>query len=276
MQHIDTIFGRFASECRRRLDLTYDYETSAIFSFFDVAAFLEANAIVDVGANIGVYSVFCLGVPSVTEVHAIEPAPGSFELLKRNAALQDGTSRITLHQAAASNINSQLKFNIVDPLSGVNAIAKPTDKGETIIVEARKVDELVKASGRRIAIKIDVEGHELNALDGMTSLLSSNECYVQVECLRESRLSDLRDFMAFYGFHYVFSLRDDHLFVSQSLGPLVPDILAIVADAVSNDLHDLMTLRRQKREIAIAARKLRDAAGYKHDPVNLRRGQSPF
>lgn len=143
-------------------------------------------------------------------------------------------------------------------------------------MKADRVDNVISIKGKRTAVKVDVEGHELSALEGMRALFSDNECYVQVESLREDRVGELRQFMMSIGYSYVFSLRDDHLFLAPSLKHLMSDVLAIISDAVSADLRHLVVLRREKRTIALAARKLREAAGYRKDPLYLGRDESPF
>lgn len=115
---INTVFGTYLTPSRSRLDLTYDYETSAIFSFFDVAKLIDATAVVDVGANIGVYSIFCLQLPKIDEVHAFEPAPASFDLLKRNVNEQPRRDRVRIYDVAASSSTGTVKFTIVSPMSG--------------------------------------------------------------------------------------------------------------------------------------------------------------
>src|ERR1700743_1910141 len=100
---VTTIFGKFTTESKRRLDLTYDYETCAIRSFRGIALHLSATQVVDIGANIGVYSIYLHGSPSVEQVHAFEPAPAAFELLKKNIDIQSQGSKITAYDLALSS-----------------------------------------------------------------------------------------------------------------------------------------------------------------------------
>lgn len=275
---IETVFGVYSAPSKGRLDITYDYETSTIYAFKRILRDIEAYSLVDVGANIGVYSVFCSDSPSLKEIHAFDPAPASFELLSQNAALQRRDRvEIQAHQIAASSTVSVVPFQIVAPTSGANAIASGKEAGkEYIEVEARPIDDIVKTRHNRMAVKIDVEGHEAEAIRGMKSLLSDNDCFVQVEALRDTRIKEVRELLESYGYDYIFSLRDDHLFLHRNLAGHTKDILSIISASLYHDLRDLMHLRREKRTAAIAARKLREQIMYNKDPLYLPQEANPF
>ena len=55
---IDTIYGRFRRDAKHRLDLTYDYEAAEIRAFYRIAEFISPTLMLDIGANIGVYSIY--------------------------------------------------------------------------------------------------------------------------------------------------------------------------------------------------------------------------
>ena len=48
------------------------------------------------------------------------------------------------------------------------------------------MDSVFDFAGRNIAVKIDVQGHELAALKGMANLLSRNKAFLQVEIEEEN------------------------------------------------------------------------------------------
>jgi hypothetical protein len=64
----------------------------------------------------------------------------------------------------------------------VDFTAKVDDGGsDASTVRAVRLDDALQLSGHRIALKIDIEGHELAALEGMKGLLRDNDCFLQVE-----------------------------------------------------------------------------------------------
>ena len=276
MEKIETIFGRFGRSSLGRLEITYDYETSAIFSFRDIASVINATEILDIGANIGVYSIYCSSLPSIETIWAFEPAPAAFDQLVENIKLQDQGQKIQAQKIAASDSAGSVAFRIVSEMSGANRIITHADQGQQILVQSERIDALISLQGRSVAVKIDVEGHEPNVLSGMRNLLIQNDCYLQIECLDSEKLATVKGFLNSINYSYLFSLRDDHLFVSDRISHMAPEILSRISQAVSSDLVHLLNLRRKVRQTSLNARRLRDMAGYRADPLFLSRDQSPF
>ncbi|PDT47340.1 hypothetical protein CO661_14250 [Sinorhizobium fredii] len=264
---LKTIFGSFAPESKKRLDLTFDYETCAIRSFRDIAAHIGATQIVDIGANIGVYSIFTADLPRVQKVHAFEPAPDSLALLKKNISLQPSASKVKAYDVALSDHAGEVKFNIISPMSGANGIAEDDKPGNFITVRAKSLDEMLTFSGETVAVKIDVEGHEPATLAGAVRFLRSNKCFVQVESLRHATVEAVRRIMADVGYIHLFSLQNDHLFIDPDLRGSEKSLLDIISKNLAADLHDLTELRLEKRRLAAEAKRLWQSAGYREDPV---------
>lgn len=264
---IQTIFGAFCAASKHRIDLTFDYETCAIRSFKDIAAHLKATDVIDIGANIGVYSVYTSALETVERAHAFEPAPETLKVLRENAALQAG-GKIECHGLALSSENGVVSFNIVSPMAGNNAVAATSSsRGRAIEVEARRLDDVLPLSGRQICIKIDVEGHECETLRGAEQTLRSNACFLQVESLRPSIVKQVREILRGCDMAQLFTLQNDHLFISSSLRPQSRALMAIIAKNLAADLRDLTALRLEKRRVAAEAKKLWQMAGYARDPV---------
>jgi len=47
-------------------------------------------------------------------------------------------------------------------------------------------DEILNLQNKNLAIKIDVEGHEINVLKGIQNLLKSNKCIIQIEIFKKN------------------------------------------------------------------------------------------
>ncbi len=111
---------------------------------------------IDVGANVGAYSVLAASLGA--EVIAIEAAPDTFELLEENIDL-NGFKDVTLLNAAASNFIGETKFT--KGFDSVNRISDDgTDTVKTVTIDSIIGDKKVKG------MKVDVEGFELNVLQG--------------------------------------------------------------------------------------------------------------
>jgi hypothetical protein len=65
--------------------------------------------------------------------------------------------------------------------SGLDKYPKRHEGSEKVEVSKRRLDDLLHFDGKAIAIKIDVEGHELSVLKGMQDLLRNNNCGLMME-----------------------------------------------------------------------------------------------
>jgi FkbM family methyltransferase len=123
---------------------------------------------VDVGANIGIYSI--LAAELGCRVIAIEPDSSSLNALYKNIDLNGMQDSIQVVEAAATDFDGWMPFN-----SGKDALGHLSRDGEVGLenVKCFKLDDLVKEEIN--GLKIDVEGSELNVLRGATKLLDSGK-----------------------------------------------------------------------------------------------------
>ena len=116
---------------------------------------------VDVGANVGTYTIWAAECGA--EVMALEPAADTFDLLLENVALNG--YRVTAFQAAAGIRRGTARFT-----AGRDAGNHLDPEGP---VEARLVTIDTLIGGRHVdGMKIDVEGFEIDVLQGCTHALS--------------------------------------------------------------------------------------------------------
>jgi FkbM family methyltransferase len=148
---------------------------------------------VDVGANIGVYTVaMARAVGSGGRVWAFEPTPASADLLQRNLALNE-IGNVDVIRAAASDREGPIELSVgID--AEANTIVKPGEAGgERIPATAVTLDAI--AAGRGWAgidlIKLDVEGHEFEAICGAARFLAANSPLVMFE-IKAGAAFDLR------------------------------------------------------------------------------------
>lgn len=138
--------------------------------------------VIDVGANIGHYTTRLSAlVAAAGRVIAIEPASETFELLASNVSRLRHRN-VTLINAAASIQHTCVRMTLPHFDSGMSNYyqASITESGGDFEVMALPVDSLV--SSHRISfIKIDVEGHEAQALRGMTGILQRDKPCIVIE-----------------------------------------------------------------------------------------------
>ena len=124
----------------------------------------------DVGANQGTYSLFASNVGAIS--HSFEPNPKACRIIRENARLNDVD--VSIHQLALGTKDETMILRDADR-SGKRWIAA---NGTGIEVSVRRGDNL--DIEKPDILKIDVEGAELDVLDGFRNHLSDCRiCYVE-------------------------------------------------------------------------------------------------
>lgn len=266
---IKTKYGIYTAHSKGRLNLTYDYENNTLIAFAKTAELLEVSHFFDIGANIGCYSVYLSAIEGIKKILAFEPAPVSFKELNKNIVIQPEKEKISSFEIALSDSKKQESFLIISDTSGVNRIDGGSVQGEHIEVNCEPLDALIKFKNKKIAIKIDVEGHEFQVIAGMKELIKNNHCLIQVECLEEDLALRLKKIMLAHGYILVFELRDDYIFLSESLAEYKDKIQQIYFKAIRDDLRELLILKNNKRENINKALSVLISNGYPYDPIML-------
>jgi FkbM family methyltransferase len=129
--------------------------------------------VVDVGANIGIYSEFlssCVGPTGL--VHSFEPSPDSF---KRLCAATRDLSNVRVSQAAVGEHSGEARLYISDKLNVDHRTYEVGGESRRALpVEIVALDDYFKPGQRVDLIKMDVQGHELHALRGARRVLQEN------------------------------------------------------------------------------------------------------
>ena len=200
------MFLDFLDPIDRIIILNKTYEKEEINILTKLINIHSSTKFIDIGANCGFYS-FQFAMKNL-EVLAFEP--NSEAQLKMNNTINKNKNlkdKIEIFPFGISSINSkmQMRSMIKHGYIQTGGSSVTTDKvsqnNKYKVYEAEfKIgDEVLKFKGDNLAIKIDVEGHELNVLKGIQNLLKSNKCIIQIEIF-EKNFSSVNSYLLEHNF----------------------------------------------------------------------------
>jgi FkbM family methyltransferase len=157
------------------------YEPDAIAHFAEsITALPHPVTLIDCGADVGVFCRILLGKlahETLDRLIAIEPNPNSFPLLRQNLDRPDAT----LTFAAVSDRSGFGRLTAPDYSDGDHAKFLEISDTETDLPVVT-IDEIDIQTDASIALKIDVEGAELDTLRGAVKTLRAAPGFtIQVE-----------------------------------------------------------------------------------------------
>lgn len=138
--------------------------------------FLRPNDLfVDVGANVGSFTVLASGVCKARSI-SFEPAPETSVHLRINVKANALENLVVVHEVVVGAKADTVPFTV--GLDSTNQVAKPDDQNVRLVVQAR-LDDILADENPNL-IKVDVEGYEEEVLKGAEGTLS-NKSLVAIE-----------------------------------------------------------------------------------------------
>jgi FkbM family methyltransferase len=138
----------------------------------------EPTVIVDGGAHIGSFACSAHKVFPSAVIHMVEPQPSCHQPLTKLCS----DRHFVMHPYALSNRPGMLPM-ICKPTPDTGAHIPAADRlaETTVQVRATTIDELFRSNCResdRVLVKLDLQGHELPALEGALDLLPRVEIII--------------------------------------------------------------------------------------------------
>lgn len=132
-----------------------------------------SDLLLDIGANVGVYSVLAGAVCGARAI-AVEPVPSTFARLSTNLRVNGIDSCVDARNVGVASKAGTLTFTSTNDT--VNRVVVGTDAATdgTVVVDVTTVDALAAAE-RPALVKIDVEGFETEVLAGGEATFSAPE-----------------------------------------------------------------------------------------------------
>jgi FkbM family methyltransferase len=170
---------------RYRVESIFEKEPETIAWIDSWKASEQEKVFYDIGANIGIYSLYAAQTAKKTNIFSFEPVSNNYLALQSNLWLNQATNVYPFNIALSKE--NKIKNLYLSDLrvgnSGAQIDAPLDEKGgayhpqKVEKVLSLSVDQLIKNFDLPTPnyIKIDVDGHESDILNGMTDTLKNSE-----------------------------------------------------------------------------------------------------
>lgn len=165
----------------------------------------------DIGANVGLYTLFARSIGAATgrsvKCLCVEPDPEMLRRLKFNLRQSNAATDVVVAPFAATDVARSLRFHI-DAKSRGSSRIEATGKA---LVEGKPLLTLIREAGfpRLDAMKIDIEGHEIAALQPFLREAARElvPALIILETKKNERSSPATDLLIAHGYEPEFQTR---------------------------------------------------------------------
>ena len=208
------MFLDFLDPIDREIILYQEYESQELNFLIKQIKDNKINFFFDVGSNCGYYSIVVAKEITDIKITSFEPNKEAYfkfiKTLKDNPIL---SKKIHAENFGLSNISSQLEMQSMikhgySQTGGTAIIDKDKYKNfDTFFGDFKIGSDYIKIINKSFAIKIDVEGHELNVLEGLKKVLQQNKAIIQIEIFTKN-FHATNNFLISLGYKLIFSIKN--------------------------------------------------------------------
>jgi FkbM family methyltransferase len=172
--------SRYGIAGYQRILTTHNY-------LLDLFMIRDIDTVVDVGANVGYFSLMCKKLYTKCTIHAFEPVPDMFRLLKLNIG---SSSKVHLYQQACGEISGTEQMLINEINKAESMVSDAGNLTVQVVTLDEVLDKLCSTSptGLIDLLKVDVETFEQSVLRGASKTLSKTRfLFLEATCGDNSR-----------------------------------------------------------------------------------------
>ncbi len=147
---------------------------------FMARAFEPGAVVVDVGANVGYYTLLMAKL-GARRVHAFEPNPWPSILLEKSALLNGVAERVSVHKTAVWSEDAEIALSMDNPDRWGCVRVTSGETGRVFTARAVPLDALFDVETKVDFVKIDAEGSEPTIWQGMTRIRAQPDVKILME-----------------------------------------------------------------------------------------------
>ena len=161
-------------------------------NFFDVS---EINTIkklnsyyelllVDCGCNFGFYSFYTASLSKKNEIISIEASKSTLEEFNNNLKINNFNNIKVINKAVSNQNNKKMEFHESEKDWESSLLNSKFTIKQKNIVDSVTIDSVLEnknMDSRLLILKIDVEGADLNVLDGAKNTIEKSEPFIIIE-----------------------------------------------------------------------------------------------
>lgn len=143
------------------------YETENVFVN-------EGDIVFDIGANMGIFTLFSVLKRSAGKVYAFEPVKSTYNLLEKNLSLNGVQDQTSLINKGLGDLETDLEMSISRDNIGANSMVFDRGTNEIETVSITTLDSFIESNSIKQIdfIKVDIEGAERLFLEGAQRTLA--------------------------------------------------------------------------------------------------------
>lgn len=143
----------------------------------------SAATIVDIGANIGTFSLYALHRAPQARILAVEPEPGNAAMLRRNLTANGLQDRVTVVEAGIGPEATTATLHVAHKNSGGHSLFHYTEASHPVSVQILPLRTILEQHAIRSCdfLKLDCEGGEYDGLYGLGEEMLRSIRFIAVE-----------------------------------------------------------------------------------------------
>lgn len=228
------------NDCPRSIDILYHHRFELASMKIWCALAHTATAIIDIGAQVGVYTLAAAALRSDIPIHAFEPNPYAFTRLRINRQV-NRFANVVDHAVALGHKSSVVELvwrarpeETIASGAGLGRVSGTPGTDSNVARMTRLDDALPNTLGERGLIKIDVEGAEALVFNGMPNALRDRPDII-LETFDQNAVAEIRSLLQPFGY-LTFAIDEEQ-------GTLTPQPSLMTASSVGTSHNQFLTAR---------------------------------